>query len=121
MNRWIAKCSQARYAWGMSLALHLSPADLADRERAAKSVRAFLREAEMAGASVELTADAPFLTPEEVAKQLGLSRPTISRRIKAGDLKAIKVGNRNRIPIAEFERFRDAYLAEMASALADDF
>lgn len=86
-----------------------------------KSVLAFLREAEMAGASVELTADAPFLTPDEVAKQLGLSRPTISRRIKAGDLKAIKVGNRNRIPIAEFERFREAYLDEMASVLANDF
>lgn len=104
----------------MSLALHLSPADLADGERTAKSVLTFLREAEMAGASVELTADTPFLTPEEVAKQLGVSRPTISRRIKAGDLKAIKVGNRNRIPIAEFERFREAYLDEMASALADD-
>ena len=70
----------------MSLALHLSPADLADRAHATKSVLAFLREAEMAGASVELTADAPFLTPEQVAKQLGVSRPTISRRIKAGDL-----------------------------------
>lgn len=105
----------------MSLALHLSPADLADRAHATKSVLAFLREAEMAGASVELTADAPFLTPEQVAKQLGVSRPTISRRIKAGDLKAIKVGNRNRIPIAEFERFREACLDEMASALADDF
>ncbi|MFT4296675.1 MAG: helix-turn-helix domain-containing protein [Micropruina sp.] len=105
----------------MSLALRLSPADLADRERAAESVLAFLRQAEMAGASVEITADAPFLTPEEVAKQLGVSRPTISRRIKAGDLKVIKVGNRNRIPVTEFERFREAYLDEMASALADDF
>jgi excisionase family DNA binding protein len=96
-------------------------ADLADRERATESVLAFLREAEMVGASVELTADAPFLTPEEAAKQLGVSRPTISRRIKAGDLKAIKVGNRNRIPIAEFERFREVYLDEMTSVLADDF
>jgi excisionase family DNA binding protein len=75
----------------------------------------------MAGASVELSAEAPFLTPEQVAKQLGISRPTISRRIKAGDLKAIKVGNRNHIPIAEFERFRDVYLDELASVLADDF
>ena len=56
-----------------------------------------------------------------MAKQLGVSRPTISRRIKAGDLKAIKVGNRNRIPIAEFERCREPYFDEMASALADDF
>jgi hypothetical protein len=51
-----------------------------------------------------------------VAKQ-----PGILRRIKAGDMRAIKVGNRNRIPGTEFERFRDAYLGELASALADDF
>lgn len=72
------------------------------------------------GASVELSAEVPFLTPEEVAKQLGVSRPTISRRIKAGELKAVKVGNRNRIPVVEFERFRDTYLDELARALADD-
>lgn len=105
----------------MNLALRLTPADLADRKRATASVVAFLREAEKVGASVELSAEAPFLTPEEVAKQLGVSRPTISRRIKAGELKAVKVGNRNRIPVVEFERFRDAYLDELARALADDF
>jgi len=105
----------------MNLALRLTPADLADRKNATKSVLAFLREAEKVGASVELSAEAPFLTPEQVAKQLGISRPTISRRIKTGELKAVKVGNRNRIPVAEFERFRDAYLDELAGALADDF
>ena len=105
----------------MNLALRLTPVELADRKSATKSVLAFLREAQMAGASVELTAEAPFLTPDEVAKRLGISRPTISRRIKAGDLNAIKVGNRNRIPVAEFERFREAYLDDLASALADDF
>ncbi|MFZ2238046.1 MAG: helix-turn-helix domain-containing protein [Gordonia amarae] len=105
----------------MNLALRLTPADLADRESAARSVLAFLREAEEVGASVELSARAPFLTPEQVAEQLGVSRPTISRRIKAGELKAVKVGNRNRIPVVEFERFRDAYLDELAGALADDF
>ena len=105
----------------MNLALRLTPADLADRESAARSVLAFLREAEEVGASVELSARAPFLTPEQMAEQLGVSRPTISRRIKAGELKAVKVGNRNRIPVVEFERFRDAYLDELAGALADDF
>lgn len=105
----------------MNLGLRLTSADVADRENATRSVLAFLREAEEVGASVELLAKTPFLTPDEVAKQLGLSRPTISRRIKAGELKAVKVGNRNRIPVAEFERFREAYLDELASALADDF
>ncbi|HMS77729.1 helix-turn-helix domain-containing protein [uncultured Gordonia sp.] len=68
-----------------------------------------------------LSAQAPFLTPEQVAVRLGISRPTISRRIKAGDLKAVTVGNRNRISVAEFERFRDAYLDELAVAFAEDF
>ncbi len=105
----------------MNLALRLTPADLADRKSATESVLAFLREAEKVGASVELSAEAPTFTPEQVAKKLGLSRPTISRRIKAGELKAVKVGNRNRIPVAEFERFRVAYLAELAKAFANDF
>lgn len=105
----------------MDLALRLSPTDLADHKSAAKSVLALLREAEKVGGAVELRVDAPFLTPEQVAQQLGISRPTISRRIKAGELKAVKVGNRNRIPVAEFERFRDAYLDELADALANDF
>lgn len=105
----------------MNLALRLTPADLADKENAVESVLAFLREAASVGASVELTAQAPFMTPDEVAAQLGVSRPTISRRIRAGDLKAVKVGNRNRIPIAEFERFRGVYLDELANVLADDF
>lgn len=105
----------------MNLALRLTPTDLADNENAIESVMAFLREAATAGASVKLTAEAPFMTPDEVAVQLGISRPTVSRRIKAGELKAVKVGNRNRIPIAEFERFRDIYLDELAGALADDF
>ena len=105
----------------MDLTLRLTPTDLTSGENVVESVLEFLREAALAGASVQLTADAPFMTPEEVASSLGVSRPTISRRIKAGELKAIKVGNRNRIPIAEFERFRNAYLDELASALANDF
>ena len=34
-----------------------------------------------------------------------MSRPTISRKIKAWEIGAIKVGNRNRIPYEEFERY----------------
>lgn len=105
----------------MNLALHLTPAELADHKSATKRVLAFLREAESVGASVELSADAPFMTPNQVAQQLGISRPTVSRRIKSGELTSVKVGNRNRIPVTEFERFRDAYLDELAASLADDF
>lgn len=105
----------------MSLALRFDPTDLADHESILQSIQAFLREAEEIGASVEITADAPFLTPQQMAIELGVSRPTISRRIKNGDIRVIKVGNRNRIPVTEFERFRDSYLNEMAAAMADDF
>lgn len=44
---------------------------------------------------------------EEVAELLGLSRNTVFRLLKAGDLKSIKVGGSRRITVEQL----DAYLA----------
>lgn len=81
----------------------------------------YMRAAAEAGEVITVSAKVETLTPAQVADRLGVSRPTIVRRIAAGDLKVFKVGNRNRIPIPEFERFRDTYVREMASSFADDF
>lgn len=81
----------------------------------------YMRSAAEAGEVITISTKVETLTPAQVADRLGVSRPTIARRIAAGDLKALKVGNRNRIPIPEFERFRDSYVREMASSFADDF
>lgn len=46
-----------------------------------------------------------FYTAEELAKKLKLNIMTIYRYIKAGKLKAHKIGKEYRIGRAEFERF----------------
>lgn len=65
----------------------------------------YVQRAAADGELVTLTAKQQMLTPAQVAEKVGVSRSTISRRIAAGDLRAVKVGNRNRIPFEEFERF----------------
>ena len=54
------------------------------------------------------------------AEATGMSRSTISRRISSGALHAVKVGNRNRIPYEEFERFWHQTMADVVDLTADD-
>ena len=83
-------------------------------------IAAYVRRAAADGETVTLTAKPRFMTPAQVAEALGMSRPTISRRIKTGELKAVKIGNRNRIPYEEFERFWQAIMGDMVELIADD-
>lgn len=107
----------------MDQTLTVKPEEIAQRpvEQWPKAVIDYIRSAADAGEAVTLSAKVETMTPIEVADRLGVSRPTIARRIAAGDIKALKVGNRNRIPVAEFERFRDSFVREMATSFADDF
>ena len=73
----------------------------------------YLRAAAAAGAIVRLSARPATLTPAEAAARLGMSRSTVTRRIRNGEIKAVKVGTHHRIPIREFERFRDAMMGAM--------
>lgn len=61
-----------------------------------------------------------MLTPEQVGQRMNMHRSTIVRRILAGEIKAVKVGNRYRIPYAEFARFRTQLLNDLARASAPD-
>ena len=80
----------------------------------------YLRAAAAAGAVVRLSARPETLTPAEAAARLGMSRSTITRRIRSGEIKSVKVGTHHRIPIREFERFRDTMMGAMiADASAD--
>jgi len=72
------------------------------------------------GATVTLTSKQRMLTPEQVADAMGVSRSTISRKIKAGEINAVKVGNRNRVPYEEFERFWDKTMGDMVELVRDD-
>lgn len=60
------------------------------------------------------------MTPEQMAASVGLSRTAIMRRIKNGEIRTERVGNRHRIPLAEVERFRDSYRRSMVAAVADE-
>ena len=75
----------------------------------------YLRAAAAAGEVVRVIARPEMLTPAEAASRLGMSRSTIARRISSGEIKAVKVGTHHRIPIREFERFRDVMMGAMIS------
>lgn len=80
----------------------------------------FVREAAASGETIEVTSRLVMMTPEQVADNLGVSRSTISRKIKAGEIRAVKVGNRNRIPYDEFARLADVGNRHMAELVADE-
>lgn len=96
----------------------VNPAHLTDDDWA--RLRAFLDAARARGEVVDLSARVEMLTPDEVGKRLGMSRTTVRRRIADGELTAVKVGTHNRIPLAEYERFRRELMVRMAAASADE-
>ena len=71
------------------------------------------------GETVTLTAKQRMLTPEQVASLTGVSRSTISRKIKAGEIHAVKVGNRNRIPYDEYQRWWDQAMGDVIELVRD--
>lgn len=83
-------------------------------------VAAYVERAASAGETVTLTAKPLMLTPEQVADELGISRSTVSRKIKDGEIRAVKVGNRNRIPYEEYERFRLRHLGDLVEFTRSD-
>ena len=85
-----------------------------------EQVAAYVQRAAAEGETVTLTAKRRMMTPEQVAETMGVSRSTISRKIKAGELRAVKVGNRNRIPFEEFERFWRQTMGDMVELVRDD-
>jgi len=72
------------------------------------------------GEVVSLRSRAQFLSPEAAGRRLGMSRSTVTRKIEAGEIKAIKVGKHHRIPLREFEAYRDKVVGSMIAAASDD-
>lgn len=77
-------------------------------------------EAARAGELVEVHTRVQTMTPSEVAERLGISTSTVSRRIKTGEIRTIKVGNRHRIPVSEYDAFRRSLMSRMVGHYADD-
>jgi len=85
-----------------------------------EQVVAYVQQAAADGETVTLTAKRRMMTPEQVADAMGVSRPTISRKIKAGEIRAVKVGNRNRIPYEEFERYWRKTMGDLVELTRDE-
>ena len=119
------ECAIAGMMGGMSLTI--SPQDVRTgaggtgvRPAWLEQVAAYVQQAAAAGETVTLTAKRRMMTPEQVADAMGVSRSTVSRKIKAGQLRAVKVGNRNRIPYEEFERFWRQTMGDLVELVRDD-
>ena len=85
-----------------------------------EQVAAYVQQAAADGETVTLTAKRRMMTPEQVADAMGVSRPTISRKIKAGEIRAVKVGNRNRIPYEEFARYWRKTMGDLVELTRDE-
>jgi excisionase family DNA binding protein len=114
----------------MSTAVKISPAEI-EREPLpagdlplpawATSALDFINQAGAAGEVVSLNAEEPTLTPAQMAVEIGVSRASIQRRIASGEISCRRVGSRYRIPVRDVERFRTAFVRDLAATLADDF
>lgn len=49
-----------------------------------------------------------LLSQAEVAHRLGISRTTVWRLVRSGDLQLVHIGSRALVPRTSMERFRDA-------------
>jgi len=85
-----------------------------------QAIVALVRRAAKDGQRVIVSTETKMVTPEEAARMLMFSRSTISRRITAGEIRATKVGNRNRIAYAEVRRAWEQQMDILATAAADD-
>lgn len=74
-----------------------------------RQVREYVTRARDVGEVVDIRSRSVALTPAEVADLLGVSRSTISRKIKSGAITAVKVGAHHRIPRHEVERICDDF------------
>jgi excisionase family DNA binding protein len=54
-----------------------------------------------------MTHDPPLLTQAETARRLGVSRWTVGRMLRSGQLRGVQVSRRTRVPATEIERVRE--------------
>lgn len=85
-----------------------------------EQVAQFVQHATSRGHTVRIDSEIEMLTPAEVASMLGISRPTVSRRIASGALASVKVGSHHRIPYPEVQRFWLQEMRDLAELVADD-
>lgn len=62
------------------------------------------------GQHIEIRTTPQFLTTTMAARRIGISRPTLMKAIRAGDLPAFEVGTHTRIRTEDADTFRKALL-----------
>jgi excisionase family DNA binding protein len=72
-----------------------------------------------AGGSVTLQTLPATLTTTVAADQLGVSRPTLMRMIRDGEIEAHKVGTHHRLKLADVQDFRRARLERQRAAFEE--
>jgi excisionase family DNA binding protein len=80
----------------------------------------YVRRAVASGETVTVSSKPRMMTPAEVARELMMSRSTVLRKIAAGEIHAVKVGNRHRIPYAEYHRVWEATMTGIAQLVGPD-
>lgn len=52
----------------------------------------------------------PFLTVDDVARRLNVSKSTIERRVRSGEIPSVKIGRLRRIRIEDLEKYEQSLL-----------
>ena len=86
----------------------------------ARAVWDYVRRWAAAGKTVQLVVTENTFSPSEVATMVGVSRPTVQRRIEDGTIKAARRGSRWRVSQAEVDKYRLFLADQMAELVADD-
>lgn len=86
----------------------------------ARVVWDFVRRQADEGKTVQVVAREVVFTPAEVASLVGVSRPTVQRRIEDGTIRAFRRGTRWCVSEAEVDRYRLSLADQMAELVADD-
>lgn len=72
-----------------------------------------------AGKAVTIAPQSMTLTTQQAADLLGVSRPTVVRLIKSGELAAERIGNRHRLVLDDVLAYREARRQRQYDALAE--
>ena len=64
--------------------------------------------------------ETPWMSPQQMADSIGISRPAIMRWIGQGKISTTRYGVNHRISLQEVERFRSWYIHDTIRSNADD-
>ncbi|MDR1152025.1 MAG: helix-turn-helix domain-containing protein [Bifidobacteriaceae bacterium] len=64
--------------------------------------------------------ETPWMSPQQLADAIGISRPAIMRWIKQGRIMTTRYGVNHRISLEEVERFRRWYIRDTIESNAED-